>query len=279
MRPVCLIKSTAIPGAISPALTVSNVTLAQDGNYDVVLTDAIGSFTSVPARLTVLLTPIIVQLPVNQTVVAGGDFTMSVEVTGNPLPFAYSWRRGSIVIATNSGNFRSNFITLNSTAAGLILTNDILSSNYTMRLVVYNDANNAPGVLVTFTNTVLADIDGDGLSDLFEQTFFGNNAAADRNADSDGDGMLNWQEQTAGTDPTNTLSYLRINSIASPGPTTVTFGAVSNRTYSVQYSDSFALGAWSTLASLPARSTNWTAMISDPASTTNRFYRLVTPKR
>jgi hypothetical protein len=94
------------------------------------------------ARLSPWLQPIIIVPPVNQTVVEGSDFSQSVEVTGNPVPFAYSWRRGSIVIATNSGNYRSNFITLNATAAGLILTNNIQSSNYTMRLVVYNDANN-----------------------------------------------------------------------------------------------------------------------------------------
>jgi hypothetical protein len=117
-----------IPGATGSSLTVSNVTLAQDGLYDAVLTDAIGSFTTVPARLSVLLTPIVMLPPVNQTVVEGSAFTMSAELIGNPLPIAYSWRRGSIVIATNSGSYRSNFVTLNTTTAGLILTNNILAS-------------------------------------------------------------------------------------------------------------------------------------------------------
>ena len=95
---------------------------------------------SVTARLTPWISPVIVVAPVAQTVVEGSDFTMSVEATGNPLPFAYSWRRGSSVIATNFGNYRSNFVTLNATNAGLILINNIQSSNYQMRVIVYNES-------------------------------------------------------------------------------------------------------------------------------------------
>jgi hypothetical protein len=61
-------------------------------------------------------------------------------------------------------------------------------------------------------------------------------AAADR----DGDGMLNWQEYVAGTDPANALSYLKIDSITEGVGATLAFGAISNKTYSIQYTTRLA---------------------------------------
>jgi hypothetical protein len=223
-----------------------------------------------------------VKPPVNQTIAAGSDFTTSVEVTGNPLPFAYSLRRGSIVIATNSGNYRSNFITLNSTAAGLVLTNNILSSNYQMRLVVYNQANPAPLLsspsVVTYTNTVVADFDRDGIPDVVENELgLDPNNAADGALDLDSDGMSNRAEYLAGTDPASNLSYLRINQ--GPGAATVSVAAVSNRTYTVQFTDNLNSGLWRRLADIVARASNRVETFTDPAWTTNRFYRVVLPRQ
>jgi hypothetical protein len=243
-----------------------------------VVNDAISSAVSNPARLSVLINPVYIRPPVNQTVVEGSDFTASVEVGGNPVPFAYSWRRGSIVIATNSGNYRSNFITLKTTAAGLILTNNILSSNYQMRLVVYNAANNSPGVLATYTNTVLRDFDRDGIPDVTEnQLGLSPSNPADAALDLDGDGMSNRAEYTAGTDPTNSLSYLRINQ--GPGAATVSVAAISNRTYSVQFTDNLSSGVWSRLADIVARTNNRVETFTDPTWTTNRFYRVAVPRQ
>jgi hypothetical protein len=267
-----------IPGATNPVLTVGNVTLAQDGLYDAVLTDAIGSLTSQPARLTVLLSPVILQPPLNQTVVEGSDFTVSVEVTGNPLPMAYSWRRSSIVVATNSGDYRSNFVTLNTAAIGLVLTNNMLSSNYQMRLVVYNAANNSPGALALFTNTVLADFDRDGIPDVVENELgLSPNNAADAALDADGDGQSNRAEFVAGTEPTNAASFLKIEQAITPGAAVVKVAAVSNRTYTVQFNDHLGPVAWRRLADLVARPSNRIELITDPAWTTNRYYRLVLP--
>jgi hypothetical protein len=57
-------------------------------------------------------------------------------------------------------------------------------------------------------------------SDEWRMYFFGSltNALAQDDADPDGDGMLNWQEYLAGTNPTNALSALRfLNPISAPG--------------------------------------------------------------
>lgn len=267
-----------IPGATTPSLTVTNVTLAQDGAYDVVVTDAIGSLPSQPARLSVLLAPMFTQAPVNQTVVAGGNLTFSVAISGNPPPFRYEWRRSSTpVFVAAAAAERVNVVTLSATAAGYVLAPGMASSNFTSRIIVTNAALGAPGLNTTFTVTVLADSDGDGLADTWEQTNFGNNTGADPNADPDGDGLRNWQEQVAGTDPNNRASYLKIDSITGSGPSSVTFGAIAGRAYQLQAADALPGGAWNTLASLPARTTNWTATFTDTSPGTNRFYRVLTP--
>jgi hypothetical protein len=267
-----------IPGATGPSYTVIDVQLDNEGDYSAAITDGVSTVLSASARLSPWISPTVVQPPVSQTVVEGSDFSQSVQVSGNPLPFAFSWRRGSIVIATNSGNYRSNFITLNTTAAGLILTNNIQSSNYQMRLVIYNDANNAPGVLAVFTNTVLADFDRDGIPNVVENELgMATNNPADALLDGDGDGMNNRAEYTAGTDPANAASYLKIEQGITPGTATVQVAAVSNRTYTVQFTDDLNTSAWSRLGDIVARPNNRVETFIDPTWTTNRFYRVVLP--
>jgi hypothetical protein len=76
---------------------------------------------------------------------------------------------------------------------------------------------------------------------------------ADATLDFDGDKMNNLAEYIAGTDPTNSLSYLKIENLsAGTGPTMIRFFAVSNHTYSVLYKNTLDAGAWSRLADTPA---------------------------
>jgi hypothetical protein len=51
-----------------------------------------------------------------------------------------------------------------------------------------------------------SDTDGDGMSDAFEATHFGNPVLGDAALDADGDGFSNYDEFTAGTNPTNAPS-------------------------------------------------------------------------
>ena len=147
-----------------------------------------------------------------------------------------------------------------------------------MRLVVYNDANNAPGILVTFTNLVLADFDRDGIPDVVENSLgLNTNNAADAAGDLDLDGMSNRAEYLAGTDPTNKFSYLKIEQTITPGVAMVQVAAVSNRTYTVQFTDNLNAGAWSRLGNIAARANNRVESFIDPTWTTNRFYRVVLP--
>src|SRR5690349_10877861 len=73
--------------------------------------------------------------------------------------------------------------------------------------------------LCTLTARAAAlDSDGDGMPDAWEITYGLNpNNAADAFLDLDADGMTNLQEYLADTDPTNPLSYLRMDSITCAG--------------------------------------------------------------
>ena len=264
------IAPAANPSATGAQLMVSNVTLADDGLYEVIIRDGVGEVVSVPARLTVLLTPQFVVAPVNQQVVAGGSFTASASIRGNPPPFTYIWRQGSTPILTPEISLETN--------AFLVRTNVQLSQAGTYRLVVTNQASAAATPNVTFTVAVLGDSDADGLPDFWEAAYFGSSTAADRNADSDGDGQSNLEEYVAGTEATNALSYLKIDLIAIGAGTTLTFGAISNRTYTIEFTDGLISGNWWKMADLTARNTNWVATLMDAGAATNRFYRLRTPR-
>jgi hypothetical protein len=154
--------------------------------------------------------------------------------------------------------------------------NALLTNSY--RIVITNRAHTAPGVTTTFVLISALDTDRDGIPDSYETSIGLNpNDPADATGDLDGDGMSNYAEYLAGTDPTNPNSYLRVDQNTMQGMATVIVAAVSNRTYTVQYTDKLPAVSWSKLADIFARSTNHVEMIKDPAWTTNRFYRVALP--
>ena len=63
------------------------------------------------------------------------------------------------------------------------------------------------------------------------------------------------------------------------GGANVSFGTVSNRTYTIQFSDGLESGPWLKLADFVARTNNGVELLSDPSFTTNRFYRVATPQQ
>ena len=269
--------SVDLGGATNASYTIPDAQVANEGSYIVVVSDINGSVVSLPAVLRVLINPVITMQPQSQTVLAGEDATFSIEITGNPPPFGYLLRKGSTVIRSLVSSERAASFTLSS-----VTTNDAAS----YRFVVTNAALVTPGVPSGFANlTVLADTDGDGMPDSWETAYaFNPGNPADAPEDADGDGMSNVEEYRAGTDPRDTSSFLRIESIESELATTgsmrLSFIAVSNRTYTVEYRDTLLPGAWSRLTDVTTAPTNRMMQVTDspPVAINKRYYRLATPR-
>jgi len=233
-----------------------------------------------PARLTVLINPIMLSPspadPLRITAVSGETLNLSAQLHGT-LPIFSRWRLtrtsgGTVTIGdlTNQQLFSTIPMLVSNTSAGRVL------------LSLTNISGGSLATTAVVTNailTVLADTDGDGIPDVYESANGMNpNDPADANIDSDGDTMKNKAEYIAGTDPRDASSYLKVDHIATIGSAIVYFNAVSNRSYTVQYSDSLTPApVWQRVGDVAARTTNWVGSVVDPSSPPARFYRLVTP--
>ncbi len=102
--------------------------------------------------------------------------------------------------------------------------------------------------------------------------------------DRDSDGVYDGDELDAGTDPADPQSNFRIESIILGGPSNsellLSFTAVSNHTYSVQFRDRFDSGPWSRWVDVVAYPSNRFVTLTNslPAAAESRAYRLVTPQ-
>ena len=70
----------------------------------------------------------------------------------------------------------------------------------------------------------------------------------------------------------------KIDSIAA-GPATLMFGALSNKTYTVQFTETLGSGPWTRLIDIAARPTNRIEIIVDPVAAAHRTYRIATPQQ
>ena len=79
----------------------------------------------------------------------------------------------------------------------------------------------------------------------------------------------------AGTQPRSSLSVLNVSANAAG---IGSFPGLAGRTYTVQYRDSLASGAWQKLADFaPVADGNIAFLDPDAANRTGRLYRIVTP--
>jgi hypothetical protein len=196
---------------------------------------------------------------------------LSAAVNGHPPPFTYEWRRGAVSAITNITVATNNFYAF---------TAPSVPTSVVYRVVVKNLAALQPGIASVATITVQADSDTDGLPDGWEIAHnLDANNPADAALDSDGDGMANWQEFVAGTDPMDPSSYLRIDILGVGGGANISFGSISNKTYTLQYTDALTTGVWTRLVDIPARTNNATETFFDSGYLTGRYYRVATPRQ
>ena len=93
-----LFNGTNISGAVATNYHLASVTLANAGTYAVLVSNSIGSVTSSPAALAVLMSPIITTQPASQQVAADGTVNLSVAAAGTA-PLGYQWLKNGKVIA------------------------------------------------------------------------------------------------------------------------------------------------------------------------------------
>ena len=269
------ITATNVSGINSDTLTVTNVQSFNEGTYVVTVSDDYGVTNSQPVTLTLITSPVFTVNPISQTALEGGSVTFSAAVSGTA-PITFRWRKGTATVT--STNVPNGFILTNATLgySTLTLTNlSALDAPTNYNVVVSNLLGFASqvlggpktGVSSNAVLTLLADADRDGIPDILEPL--------DGAADNDHDGMSNAAEYLAGTDYNNSNSVLRVQIARIAGGVNLTFTAVSNRTYTVQYSSTLNPLSWQKLSDVLAGNVTRTATVSDP--NTNRFYRLITP--
>jgi hypothetical protein len=126
-----------------------------------------------------------------------------------------------------------------------------------------------------------ADIDGtprplDGFNSGIAAFDIGAYEYVNPNADTDHDGMLDWAELIAGTDPTNPNSVLKLQaSVPAAGfPLGLSWLSVMGRSYNIEFKSSLADGNWQSLTN-GIEGTGGLLQVQDALNTSgNRFYRL-----
>ncbi len=131
----------------------------------------------------------------------------------------------------------------------------------------------------------LVDSDGDGIPDGWEVANGLNPHFDDASEDADHDGLTNYQEFIAGTNPRDASDSLRLKVLSATATATnltcmLGFEARSNKTYSVIYRTLPDSGNWLTLLNIAFSPTNRFVTVQDilPTGANSRYYRLATPR-
>lgn len=124
-----------------------------------------------------------------------------------------------------------------------------------------------------------ADTDGDGMADGFESTHHLLVDSNDAALDPDADGQSNLAEYTAGTDPKNAGSLLKITAAAFAPSTrqiTIEWPSVPGRLYRIEHKANLTDSTWNEIATHSANSSTSSLSLSALANHTRGFYRIST---
>jgi len=124
---------------------------------------------------------------------------------------------------------------------------------------------------------LIPDYNFDGLDDRFQRQYFfpftSTNAAP--NADPDGDGVNNYAEYVAGTDPTDPTSFLKmLSTTTAANGTTVVWRSVAGKQYQLMSRTDLGSGSWQNVGS-PLVANGATAQQLDSSATNGiHFYKV-----
>lgn len=181
--------------------------------------------------------------------------------------------------AGDEGQFHLGSITGTTNAGGNLAISAVLPARvpagYNITATATGPGNNtsefsAPRAVTT------TDSDSDGMPDAWESANGLNAAASDAALDLDSDGQTNLAEFRSGTDPRNSVSFLRLHTPAiSSSGAAISFTSIIGVTYRLDYSPSLAPGSWQMLAD-QLHAGGGLLMVTDPAAVNfpRRFYRL-----
>ena len=140
---------TDLPGETEATLSLTNVQLADAGNYSVTVTNSVGSVTSSAVALVLSgVPPTITMPPVARTVTAGSVATFSVVAGGSPT-LTYQWRKTTTAL-TNGGKISG------ATGATLTVTNAQVADASSYDVVVTNGSGFVTSGAVGLTVTAAA---------------------------------------------------------------------------------------------------------------------------
>ncbi|HEX5223248.1 MAG TPA: exo-alpha-sialidase [Verrucomicrobiae bacterium] len=105
-----------------------------------------------------------------------------------------------------------------------------------------------------------------------------NPAISGPGADPDEDGYNNQAEFTAGTNPLDGASKLKLNLTPTPTNALLNFKGISNKTYTVQFCDALGVGLWQRYADVGALPSNTTVVLALLPTNLAGFFRLITPQ-
>jgi alpha-tubulin suppressor-like RCC1 family protein len=120
------LSGTNLLGVTNYFLSLNNVQPAQQGDYQVIVSNSFGSVTSTVTHVTVLIAPSITSQSQNTNVLAGKSFNLFVTSAGTP-PFSYRWmfENSNIAGATGSTLTITNAQTINEGIYRAIVTNAV----------------------------------------------------------------------------------------------------------------------------------------------------------
>ncbi|HEY5910104.1 MAG TPA: lamin tail domain-containing protein [Verrucomicrobiae bacterium] len=245
--------------ATNATLSLTNVGFTDAGRYSLRVSNPWGCALSTDAWLRVQASPAITRQP-ESTASSGGPALFSVVARGTA-PLSYQWRFNGANLAGQSG-------------AQLLLPAPDTAQAGGYSVVVANSYGTATSAVATLT-VLPGDSDGDGMPDWWELANGTNPYLDDAAADPDHDGMTNLQEYWAGTSPNDANSALRLVAIHSNG-LVLSFQAVSNHTYNVQW-QSAVQTPWANLVAIPsAPTTRWIYLTNSTVPDAQRYYRVQT---